>query len=596
VCCLLFFNTMRGFDITDESAALLWAIQPEHGQAAISQYGYYTRLLYVLSGENIAFFRSLGLITLLSLAGFFSVALEKYWLSMFEPVSNARIKWEVIPFILLCTLTYYRTWLLTPSYNWLALCSIFLVAIGLLNAVAGGAKNIQPRGFDIGMMVAALLVGIGGGVAFLAKPTTALVLAATTIFWSTIHYKDLGKLWMPFLTCAAIVASLVLISHAFVFKGGVIPFYTSLLEGMKFGNILGGGHSIGALVFQAVDDIKQIPGHVYSLWSTGFLLFPFILIVVRWNGKSAQKTLVTYLFVLFLIIFFLVIFNQLWDIDQFRKKRMGFFGVAILSILVSSAVLTRLTQCRLEYSIAKKPFMRVVGLSLFLFMLAAAYAFGSSNGLVRQMSAAYVFLSAGALYMAYWIDQYIGRDIFGGMISAFIAISVLFVMLHAFNRPYRLPSSINEQSFEATFLEGNGSLYVDKQTAEYIQRLKDIAGLAGWEPRTPLIDLTGGSPGASVILGGRIMRTPWFLGGYKGSDEFAKKSLEMVPKAKQRSAWILTAPNGRRKISSTILTDLGLDFPGGYINVGKVKTGYRSETQILWKPLGGGIPINGVAL
>ena len=136
------------------------------------------------------------------------------------------------------------------------------------------------------------------------------------------------------------------------------------------------------------------------------------------------------------------------------------------------------------------------------------------------------------------------------------------------------------------FLASNGSLYVDKPTAGYINDLKRIALKADWKPGTPFIDLTGGSPGAAVILGGRIMGVPWLLGAYKGSSEFAKTAIEMVSKSEQRAAWVLTAPENKKRIPSEILVGLGLDFPKSYEMVGKVKTGYRDEVQLFWKPLG----------
>ena len=151
----------------------------------------------------------------------------------------------------------------------------------------------------------------------------------------------------------------------------------------------------------------------------------------------------------------------------------------------------------------------------------------------------------------------------------------------------RIIITLITQNVEVTFLASRGFLYVDIPTANYINTLKRVALKSGWVHGTPLIDLTGGSPGATVILGGEIVGAPWLVGKYKGSNEFAKTVLEMVPKSKLQSAWVLTAPKGKRKISSEILLELGLDFPSDYIAVGKTKTGHREEIQVPWKPLAG---------
>ena len=583
--CFFVFTASYGFDITDASYHLLWASHPEQVQASATQFGYYTKLLYALSGEDIAVFRILGLLLLLSVAGFFSITLERYWMSLSGSVLNTRIKWEVIAFILLATLVYYGKWLLTPSYNWLALCSTLIVASGLLRVAARSAKDLKQRRFDPSLLMDAFLVGIGGGLSFMAKPTTALVLAVTTLFWVAAHYKNLRYSWKPFLAFAVIVASLLLLAHAFVFKGGIIPFYVELREGMKLGKILGGGHSIGNVFFQAVDDVKQVPGRVFAVTSAGVLLSPFIIWVVRWNKGRGRATIALRILSLFLILFLLSTCYQLWGNGHLSRMGMGFAGLTLVLLLMSSVVVTLLAWNRKEYVIGRISFLRLAGLCFFLFMLTGAYAFGSNNGLIRQMSGAYVFFAAGALYTAFWIDQYVDRAILGNIVPALVAVSVLFILIGAFNHPFRLPRKISEQNVEVTFLAGRGSLYVDIPTARYINALKSVALESGWAPGTPLIDLTGGSPGATVILGGKIVGTPWLFGRYKGSNEFAKTVLGMVPKSELQSAWVLTAPRGKRKISSEIMFNLGLDFPSDYVAVGKTKTGHREEIQILWKPL-----------
>lgn len=578
----LLSNASHGFDITDESFYLLWANHPEHVQASITQFGYYTKLLFVLSGKNIAIFRISGLLVLLGIAGFFSIALEQYWMKLSDSVLTVRCRWQAIILILTGTLVYYKDWLITPSYNWLALISVLLTSTGLLRAAAREIKYPSVNRFEIRLVIDGFLVGVGGGLAFMAKPTTALFLAAITLYWVLTHH--LRNRWKSFGGIALLTAFSILSLHAMIFKGGFIPFYVELRDGMNLGEILGGGHSIGNVFFRAVYDVKQLPARVFALTSVGFLLSPFILCVVWWTKDRGRETLARGILAPFLIIFFLTASYQLWDTGQWSRYGMGFSGLSFLIVLMSFAVMTLLAWNGKGYGISRISFLRLAGLCLFLFMLAAAYAFGSANIFIRQMSAAYVFFIAGALYTAFWIDQHVERDILGYVIPAVIAVSILFVSIDAFHRPYRLPRKISEQNTEVAFLSGSGTLLVDSPTAGYVNELKRLALEAGWIPGTPLIDLTGGSPGATVILGGQMMGFPWLVGGYKGSSEFVKAILEKLPKSKQRSAWILTSPKGKRRIPSEILLDLGLDFSHGYKAIGKITTGHRNETQILWKP------------
>ncbi len=580
---ILIFNASHGFDITDESFYILWASQPEHVLASTTQFGYYTRLLYIISNESIATFRILGLLLLLSVGGFFFVALERYWMSLSGAVLHARLRWETICLILIGTLVYYRSWLLTPSYNWLALFCTLVVATGLLRVATNGVKDMRPNKMMFGLLINGLLVGIGGGIAFMAKPTTALILSLVTLYWVVVHYQRFW--WKSFLGIALTSACSVLFMHAIIFKGGIIPFYVQLREGMEIGKILGAGHSIGNIFYQGLIDMKHIPFRVFTLISAGFLIAPFVLWMVRRNIGRNRETVAQFILSLFLILFPLVTCYRLWETGQWSRTGMGFSGFALLLALIFSALLSLLAWNKKSSESEKIPFMHLAALSFFLFMLAVAYAFGSGNGLVRQMSGAYVFFAAGILYSAFWIDQYLDRKILWRIVPALVAISALLVMNTAFNHPYRLPEKISKQVVKTSFLASNGFLYVDKPTAGYINDLKRIALESGWKPGTSFIDLTGGSPGATVILGGRIMGVPWLLGAYKGSSKFAKTAIEMAPKSEQHTAWVLISPKGKIRIPSEFLLDLGIDFPECYEMVGKTKTGYRNEEQTLWRPL-----------
>ena len=104
----LLLNASRGFGITDESFYLLWASQPENVLASTSQFGYYTRWLYLLAGRDVAVFRILGILVLSSAGVFFAAALDRYWSVLSDSVSNIRIQWETITLILIGNLVYYH--------------------------------------------------------------------------------------------------------------------------------------------------------------------------------------------------------------------------------------------------------------------------------------------------------------------------------------------------------------------------------------------------------------------------------------------------------------------------------------------------------
>ena len=129
-------------------------------------------------------------------------------------------------------------------------------------------------------------------------------------------------------------------------------------------------------------------------------------------------------------------------------------------------------------------------------------------------------------------------------------------------------------------------LQADKTTKKYIEDLQSIASKHRVNDRKiSLIDMTGGSPGANVILDADFFGQQWLLGWYKGSDQFVYRVLKSYQgTAKLKNAWILVSPKGGRKIDLNILNNIGLDFPTNYKRIGIVKTAHRNEIQELWKP------------
>jgi hypothetical protein len=581
---LLLLNSSRGFDITDESYYVISASQPGNILVSTTQFGYYTGLLYLLSGKNIAVFRIVGVLLLFGAAWFFAFSLDSYSKSTSGYVLKARKRWKEITFLSIGCLAYYKSWLITPSYNWLALLSVLIAGSGLLRATTENHHNRVLSRWPRYILTDGVIVGFGGGLAFMAKPTSALVLAVTALFWIGVHSLRF-KLKLFFLVSLC-TSCFFLLMHAIVFKDGIVSFYFELRNSLEIERMLIEGYSIGSLFWQAVDDLTQIPAKVFRLTPTGFLLFPVLLGAVWWMKRQGQEAIAKFIHSFFLICFNLFIWYRLWQTGLWSGTSIGLSSIVFSISLLLSALFTLCAWKKSTGESGLIAFKRIVISYVFLFMLAVAPAFGSGNGLVRQMSFGYVFLAAGAIYIAFWIDQYVDRAILGSIVPVLVSISVLIVMMLAFKNPYRLPGNINGQVIESSFLIDSGSLKVDQPTAVYINDLKRIALEAGWEPRTPLIDLTGGSPGATVILDGRIMGIPWLSGGYKGSNEFVTNVLKMVPGSLKNLAWVLTAPEGKRRLSDKILAEIGLNFPDRYVAIGKVRTGHRNELQILWKPLG----------
>jgi hypothetical protein len=103
----------------------------------------------------------------------------------------------------------------------------------------------------------------------------------------------------------------------------------------------------------------------------------------------------------------------------------------------------------------------------------------------------------------------------------------------------------------------------------YIVGIKKSAQDAGFVQGTSVIDLTGSSPGTVFILNGLALKTPWLLGGYDGSKNFAKYYLDKMSCEEISQSWLLIAPDGPGKIPEDVLHPFGLDIKGDYQDVGQ---------------------------
>ena len=141
------------------------------------------------------------------------------------------------------------------------------------------------------------------------------------------------------------------------------------------------------------------------------------------------------------------------------------------------------------------------------------------------------------------------------------------------------------QQGDPTRIGTTGTVLMSSDFADYIDGLRKAARRAGFQPGTPMIDLTGHYPGAVFALGAVPAGAPWLIGGYPGSVGFVKAAMANVPCEQLRAAWLLAEPTGPRAVPMSIL-------PAGhprYEAVGRVQspTGAYplSYEQILYRPL-----------
>jgi|GEM_PF-2998431 len=576
---LIIGNASSGFDITDESFYLIWATRPDNVVGHASHFGYITSLLFQLCHKNIETFRVCGLLLLVGAALIFVVCLNKYWSSRSIYINSAdSYYWTTLP-ALIAVLVYYRSWVVTPSYNWLALVSSLIAGSGLLYATV--VKKNDENIANTQLLLGAVLVGTGGALAFIAKPTTAIILGMTCFFWLSMHFNIylIFKFILLSVTCFLIVMG----AHIFGNFTDVNEYVHNLSVGLEFRSILkGGGNSLLSVFYASFNQFMEMIWNVLTWWvfiaALGIVLMLKLLEKIFSENGDIKK------FPIYLIIGLLVIATT----QLITSVSISSANTATASISVSFFLLVLLLVIYYFFAAliprAGVTVKNIIALNILFILLAVSVSFGTANSLISHMATSYIFLALGLIFLGRWINIDKKEVLFSWLLPIGVSVVATLVLLNAFNHPYRLVGGMVGQDSKVSFLSELGTLKVDPVTSEYINSLKESALKSGWQEGNLLIDLTGATPGATVILNAGIIAKPWLFGGYKGSNAFAKRALSFATPKQLKHSWLLIAPRGYRRLSLALLAESGIDFPNNYILVSQVRTGYRNEIQQLWRP------------
>jgi len=572
---ILIFNVDKGFDITDESFYILNSTNPDSVNFSVTSFGFYTNLLFQLSGEQLKVFRLLGILLLLLSTLFFSKELYKYAINLTKQKETLE-DFLLFSFpIIMGSTAYYAAWIITPSYNWLALVGVILFGTGILRHVNN--YKAQSR-FDF----SSILVAFGGCITFFAKPTSAILLVLLLIIWLVVHIKYIRL--KIFLLTVSLSSFFVINFHILFFEKGYINYYSKIINGLELTKLLDGGYSSGNLLKRSIDIVPETieKFYIYNFAnnkSVFILLFSvaIIIAVLRIKKTSPHKILALNI----ALGLALLIYAGMIYFGSTTTKVLWVFIIELSAFLFFWILIIKLSKFNNQNGTDNT--RKFLFLAFFLNLLNFAYVFGTNNNMQVAMSFGALFSFASLVILGSWFKD--NKTI---LLSVnIIAVLYIFVVINnAYENPYRLVENIGSQTIKVGLLKANGDndyIKVDVATANYINSLQDIALKNGWNTGDILIDMSGGSPGANVILGADFVGTPWLLGGYSGSKEFSLFVLSRENSESLTDAWILSAPNGRRKLPEEILNEIGLNFPEDYKIAGSVKTAYREEVQILWK-------------
>jgi len=554
-----------GIDFTDESFYLVWIANPFVYDGSATQFGFVYHPLYRLLNGDIPALRQTNILITFGLAW---SLVYLFFASLAESLQQSRItRLAASAALATSALILFDSWLPTPSYNSLNLQSLLITAIGLVLA-----QKKAHRASIVGWV----LIGMGGWLAFMAKPSTALALATGVLIYIMLARKF--SILMLALTGTCTLA--LLLVSALLIDGSVAGFIERYQLGIELAKHLEGGYTLNQIL--RVDEFqlgKKVKLAIFLL--CGALSFALCSMCAKNKKWSLIGLIIS-------IVFFL--FTATLTLDRVhRTAELGKFQSLLIFSVISALAITILVLGRLPALKTISAQQRAIA-ALFLAM-PHIYAFGT-NGNYWQAggSAAIFWLLAGLTLLGPLIREH--ASWFFALPVALATQAITATLLQTgFEQPYRQPQPLRVNASALEIGPQRSEMVLSKGYAEYFSSAHAAAQEAGFQPTTPVIDLSGQSPGILYSIGAENVGQAWTIGGYPGSLKLAEAALARTSCEKISAAWVLFEPDGPRSIPTELMYNLGADFPNDYKRAGTWQTaegagGYPDRrTQYLYKPV-----------
>jgi len=571
-----------GLDITDEGYYLSVIKDPSLHRKSVTNFGLIYNPIYSWLGESVFRLRVANVMILYLLAivvCYFALpkAGKTDWFSKLERICLA-IAFGCSIFM------FFNLWILTPSYNSLNLTGFLFVCLALILLAFETTKS------DI---LVALLLGLGGALVMLAKPSSAALLSVSSIVYLVFYKRFVSRRFKLFgFVITSVVTSLTVIALAAVLvDGSVNLFIMNLFDGLGAANkLLGEQLGLSKIVWRG-QSVEKLPLVIH--WAVvicvGVLALYYNYHISKSNSRDGLGIVVVLLLTLVAAILVVCVCLSLIDnpFNGFHRRSLFFLiWPFVISIVICAAAYN------IRQSTDKKP-RGTIGVTLGVLMIAYIAVFGTTNIYLGPLYLLSFFgVVASITSVRILVEEAQNRY---GLYPLAIAVVVIsaFSVQHGIDRPYRQVSWLGQQSSSVDALQNSplGTLKFVGPFANYLDSVVLGSWKSGFEKGTPIIDLTGASPGVLYVLEGKPLGSYWLLGGYNNSASTIAQLLVSHDRAVLMSAWVLTENGGDRKIPASTLEALGIDLIDNYDKVASftLPSGYggRSEerTQLLYRPL-----------
>ena len=552
-----------GIDFTDEGDYLNRISNPFlYKDFNVSKFGFIYYPIYNFVDGNIASLRRLNFFITFILA-----------FTLVYQVINKLVKFDKINKVIQCALSsgiaissFTYVYIQTPSYNHLTFQALLITSIGIaLIDVTKFNKNLLNF----------IIIGIGGWLTFMAKPSSAAGLAPVVLI-----YLILSKNFqLRFLLIAVVTSFILFIISAYIIDGSITAYVEQYILSFDLLTLQQSGYGINQIFrIDGLNLSKKITLSIFFI----FLISVFFIWLTLKNYKINNFIYIITCFLILVIIATLAISDINWNPNYGDYQPHLFSGVGFACLFIS-----------IIFIFKKKIKIYDIRWELFFLFLVLPYisALGTNNNYWLQSGVASLFylISAFVLIIPWFFKLKLYQPIF-----FLILLSQLIASIHIKERiekPYRYNQPLRLDDSRIVVNIKNHQLILSKEFANYISDARKIAAQSGFTKDDAMIDLTGQSPGLLYLLGAKSIGTAWNIGGYKGSLDMAKATFNLIDCRDIANAWVLYENKGPRSISIDLLTSLGMNFPMQYQKFGSWETpsgagGYKEiRTQELYKPL-----------
>ena len=555
-----------GLDLTDESYYLINIANPGNYSetvGALSHFGFVYAPIFDLFAENVAALRMFSIVVTLLLGTTLAwLILTRFREWKFSVQTRLTISLLTAAPITLIAV-FNGQWLPTPSYNSLNLVGLLLFFNGIFGYTT---TNSSVKSKILWMLV----ISLGLSLEVMAKPSTAalsfFVCISCLILLPNKRLLVLLYELLGVTLCTAVISLIAVVA----IYGNVEAAGNSFLLGAKSAWLLQGTQLVSKQT--ELEKISLFEEAVISL-AAGAILLSVILHILR---RILSKERNAFVYLAQLAIMFAGCVIAAWNQLNFA---LAINGAAIWLAFSTLAKVKQPKDWR-EY---------LLGLSLMSGPM--LYAAGSNNNYWVSSQSAVVLSVLGTVFLFLKVSG-VGIYTFTKLASFLFLVQVftLLQLLQATENPYRQDKLDLKGTVKLAVPNDGQVLWVSKQLGQEIDKLRIDLMKQDFVKGSPMLDLTGRSPGLIFAVEGASLGAAWHLGGYPGSENYFIHTIEEIDCSILASAWIIAESESSLAISPRVLSKFGAQFPTDYEEVSRFSyspgesepsvSGYRS----IYKP------------